>query len=191
MAPGHALAWRVENEERGLALREGGWRRGDGGALTQDQGTELLALNRARDLGVKAFTFDGDTPGDARLLLGRALDSGVGFCRHQARFDPSRPTLQGRRETVGKPVGAKVLQAFQHRRQVLDRAVGQVDGALAQLGEVQADGLAQALPVTRHYRVRPVLTADRHRHVLRQLWPMGQRQQVVGGGKAQGAVLAV
>src|SRR5690606_17043709 len=31
-------------------------------ALAQDQVAELLELNRAGDLGVKAFTFDGDTP---------------------------------------------------------------------------------------------------------------------------------
>ena len=35
-------------------------------ALAQDQVAELLDLNRAGQLGVKAFTFDGDTPGDAR-----------------------------------------------------------------------------------------------------------------------------
>ncbi|MCE7032299.1 DEAD/DEAH box helicase [Lysobacter sp. GX 14042] len=38
-------------------------------ALAQDQVAELLELNRAGDLGVKAFTFDGDTPGDARLAV--------------------------------------------------------------------------------------------------------------------------
>ena len=38
-------------------------------ALAQDQVAELLALNRAGDLGVKAFTFDGDTPGDARQAI--------------------------------------------------------------------------------------------------------------------------
>ncbi|KRG37699.1 helicase [Stenotrophomonas panacihumi] len=38
-------------------------------ALAQDQVAELLELNRAGDLGVKAFTFDGDTPGDARQAI--------------------------------------------------------------------------------------------------------------------------
>ena len=38
-------------------------------ALAQDQVAELLELNKAGDLGVKAFTFDGDTPGDARLAV--------------------------------------------------------------------------------------------------------------------------
>ncbi|MCW0379803.1 ATP-dependent RNA helicase DbpA [Xanthomonas sacchari] len=38
-------------------------------ALAQDQVAELLDLNRAGDLGVKAFTFDGDTPGDARQAI--------------------------------------------------------------------------------------------------------------------------
>lgn len=38
-------------------------------ALAQDQVSELLELNRAGDLGVKAFTFDGDTPGDARQAI--------------------------------------------------------------------------------------------------------------------------
>ncbi len=38
-------------------------------ALAQDQVVELLELNRAGELGVKAFTFDGDTPGDARQAI--------------------------------------------------------------------------------------------------------------------------
>lgn len=38
-------------------------------ALAQDQVAELLELNRAGTLGVKAFTFDGDTPGDARAAV--------------------------------------------------------------------------------------------------------------------------
>jgi DEAD/DEAH box helicase domain-containing protein len=38
-------------------------------ALAQDQVAELLELNRASELGVKAFTFDGDTPGDARQAI--------------------------------------------------------------------------------------------------------------------------
>ena len=38
-------------------------------ALSQDQVAELLELNRAGNLGVRAFTFDGDTPGDARKAV--------------------------------------------------------------------------------------------------------------------------
>ena len=38
-------------------------------ALAQDQVAELLALNEAGKLGVRAFTFDGDTPGDARKAV--------------------------------------------------------------------------------------------------------------------------
>jgi DEAD/DEAH box helicase domain-containing protein len=38
-------------------------------ALAQDQVAELTELNRAGGLGVKAFTFDGDTPGDARKAV--------------------------------------------------------------------------------------------------------------------------
>ena len=38
-------------------------------ALAQDQVAELLALNEAGCLGVRAFTFDGDTPGDARKAV--------------------------------------------------------------------------------------------------------------------------
>ncbi|QDH68784.1 DEAD/DEAH box helicase [Marilutibacter alkalisoli] len=38
-------------------------------ALAQDQVAELLELSRAGDLGLKAFTFDGDTPGDARQAI--------------------------------------------------------------------------------------------------------------------------
>ncbi len=38
-------------------------------ALAQDQVAELTELNRAADLGVRAYTFDGDTPGDARKAV--------------------------------------------------------------------------------------------------------------------------
>jgi len=38
-------------------------------ALAQDQVAELLELNRAGELGVRAFTFDGDTPTDARQAI--------------------------------------------------------------------------------------------------------------------------
>jgi DEAD/DEAH box helicase domain-containing protein len=38
-------------------------------ALAQDQVAELLALNSAGSLGVRAYTFDGDTPGDARKAV--------------------------------------------------------------------------------------------------------------------------
>ncbi|MDR0184675.1 DEAD/DEAH box helicase [Lysobacter sp. UC] len=38
-------------------------------ALAQDQVAELLELNAAGSLGVRTFTFDGDTPGDARQAI--------------------------------------------------------------------------------------------------------------------------
>jgi DEAD/DEAH box helicase domain-containing protein len=38
-------------------------------ALAQDQLAELNELNRAAALGIRAFTFDGDTPGDARKAV--------------------------------------------------------------------------------------------------------------------------
>src|SRR5690606_25898920 len=38
-------------------------------ALAQDQVAELLELNRAGGLGLRAATFDGDTPGDARRAI--------------------------------------------------------------------------------------------------------------------------
>jgi DEAD/DEAH box helicase domain-containing protein len=38
-------------------------------ALAQDQVAELLEINRAGNLGVRACTFDGDTPGDARRAV--------------------------------------------------------------------------------------------------------------------------
>lgn len=38
-------------------------------ALAQDQVAELLELNEAGGLGVRAYTFDGDTPGDARKAV--------------------------------------------------------------------------------------------------------------------------
>jgi DEAD/DEAH box helicase domain-containing protein len=44
-------------------------------ALAQDQVAELLELNRAGDLGVRAATFDGDTPGDQRRAI--RLNGGI------------------------------------------------------------------------------------------------------------------
>ncbi|HHH38221.1 MAG TPA: DEAD/DEAH box helicase, partial [Sedimenticola sp.] len=38
-------------------------------ALAQDQVAEIAGLNRATGLGIRAFTFDGDTPGDARRAV--------------------------------------------------------------------------------------------------------------------------
>ena len=38
-------------------------------ALSQDQVGEILELNAAGRLGVRAYTFDGDTPGDARRAV--------------------------------------------------------------------------------------------------------------------------
>ncbi len=38
-------------------------------ALSQDQVAEVVALNDAGALGIRAFTFDGDTPGDARAAV--------------------------------------------------------------------------------------------------------------------------
>ncbi|TCJ18532.1 DEAD/DEAH box helicase [Parasulfuritortus cantonensis] len=38
-------------------------------ALSQDQVAEILELNDAGSLGVRAYTFDGDTPGDARAAV--------------------------------------------------------------------------------------------------------------------------
>ncbi|MDA8092694.1 MAG: DEAD/DEAH box helicase [Betaproteobacteria bacterium] len=38
-------------------------------ALAQDQVAEILELNQAGSLGVRAYTFDGDTPGDARKAV--------------------------------------------------------------------------------------------------------------------------
>ena len=38
-------------------------------ALSQDQVAELVELNQAAELGIRAYTFDGDTPGDARQAV--------------------------------------------------------------------------------------------------------------------------
>jgi len=38
-------------------------------ALSQDQVSEILDLNAAGRLGIRAYTFDGDTPGDARRAV--------------------------------------------------------------------------------------------------------------------------
>ncbi len=43
-------------------------------ALAQDQVAELDALDRAGALGLRAFTFDGDTPGDARRAVRTRAD---------------------------------------------------------------------------------------------------------------------
>ena len=43
-------------------------------ALAQDQVAELLELSKAGDLGVRAATFDGDTPGDQRKSIRLAGD---------------------------------------------------------------------------------------------------------------------
>ena len=51
-------------------------------ALAQDQVSELLELNAAGELGIKAITFDGDTPGDARqaiTVLENAITSASGI----------------------------------------------------------------------------------------------------------------
>ncbi|MGH8683202.1 MAG: DEAD/DEAH box helicase [Burkholderiales bacterium] len=38
-------------------------------ALSQDQVSEILELNAAGQLGIRAYTFDGDTPGDSRRAV--------------------------------------------------------------------------------------------------------------------------
>ncbi|MEW8436681.1 MAG: DEAD/DEAH box helicase [Candidatus Thiodiazotropha taylori] len=38
-------------------------------ALAQDQVAEINEINRSESLGIRAFTFDGDTPGDARKAV--------------------------------------------------------------------------------------------------------------------------
>jgi DEAD/DEAH box helicase domain-containing protein len=38
-------------------------------ALAQDQVAEILELNKSGQLNVRAYTFDGDTPGDARKAV--------------------------------------------------------------------------------------------------------------------------
>lgn len=38
-------------------------------ALSQDQVAEVLEISQAADLGIRAYTFDGDTPGDARRAV--------------------------------------------------------------------------------------------------------------------------
>jgi len=38
-------------------------------ALSQDQVAEIMEINQAGELGVRAYTFDGDTPGDARKAV--------------------------------------------------------------------------------------------------------------------------
>ena len=57
-------------------------------ALAQDQVAELLELNRAGDLGVKAFTFDGDTPamraGDPPAWRHRGVQPGHAAPGHPA-----------------------------------------------------------------------------------------------------------
>ncbi len=68
-------------------------------ALSQDQVAEILELNQAGGLGVRAYTFDGDTPGDARKAV-RTRD--VSPCK--------RPT-----RSVNAPMTTKSLHACRGR----------------------------------------------------------------------------
>jgi len=51
-------------------------------ALAQDQAAELIELSKAGDLGVRAATFDGDTPGDQRQVKTVRLESPEGLKQH-------------------------------------------------------------------------------------------------------------
>ena len=63
-------------------------------ALAQDQVAELLELNRAGELGLRACTFDGDTPGDARQAVrSRATSGSINRC--EAEPDRSGGSIRG------------------------------------------------------------------------------------------------
>mgnify|MGYP002067513848 CR=1 FL=1 len=74
-------------------------------ALAQDQVAELLALNKAGGLGVRAFTFDGDTPhaerGEirrrARIILTNPDMLHVGVLPYHTRWAEFFQNLQWRR----------------------------------------------------------------------------------------------
>jgi DEAD/DEAH box helicase domain-containing protein len=108
-------------------------------ALAQDQVAELLELNKAGNLGVRAFTFDGDTPGDARQAV-----------RTRADIVVSNPDMlhQGI-----LPHHTKWAQFFENLRYVV---VDEMHIYRGVFGSHMANVIRRLMRVCRFYRTRPV-----------------------------------
>jgi DEAD/DEAH box helicase domain-containing protein len=68
-ASGKSLCYNLPVVDRFLAARGKALYLFPTKALAQDQVAELLLLNGAGQMGLRAYTFDGDTPADARLAV--------------------------------------------------------------------------------------------------------------------------
>lgn len=99
-------------------------------ALSQDQVAELLELNRAADLSVRTYTFDGDTPSDARRAVRLHGDIVVsnpdmlhqGILPHHTRwaqfFDRLRYVVIDEMHTYRGVFGAHVANVLRRLRRV-------------------------------------------------------------------------
>ncbi|MEO8135073.1 MAG: DEAD/DEAH box helicase, partial [Betaproteobacteria bacterium] len=108
-------------------------------ALAQDQVAELLELNNAGALGVRAFTFDGDTPGDARQAV-----------RTRGDIVVSNPDMlhQGI-----LPQHTKWAQFFENLRYVVIDEMHTYRGVF---GSHMANVLRRLLRICAFYRTQPV-----------------------------------
>ena len=108
-------------------------------ALAQDQVSELLELNKAGALGVRTFTFDGDTPGDARQAV-----------RTRGDIVVSNPDMlhQGI-----LPHHTKWAQFFENLRYVVIDEMHTYRGVF---GSHMANVIRRLLRVCRFYRSEPV-----------------------------------
>ncbi len=99
-------------------------------ALSQDQVAELSELNQAGELGVRAYTFDGDTPGDARKAVRTKGDIVVsnpdmlhqGVLPHHTKwaqlFEQLRYVVVDEMHTYRGVFGAHVANVFRRLRRV-------------------------------------------------------------------------
>lgn len=108
-------------------------------ALAQDQVSELLELNKAGNLGVRTFNFDGDTPGDARRAV-----------RTRGDIVVSNPDMlhQGI-----LPHHTKWAQFFENLRYVVIDEMHTYRGVF---GSHMANVLRRLLRVCKFYRTEPV-----------------------------------
>ena len=99
-------------------------------ALSQDQVAELSALNEAGGLGIRAYTFDGDTPGDARKAVRSKGDIVVsnpdmlhqGVLPHHTKwaqfFESLRYVVVDEMHTYRGVFGAHVANVFRRLRRI-------------------------------------------------------------------------
>lgn len=107
-------------------------------ALAQDQVAELNALNQAAALGVRAYTFDGDTPGDARKAV-----------RTKGDIVVSNPDMLHR---AILPHHTKWAQFFEQLQYIVVDEVHHYRGVF---GSHVANVLLRLLRIAAFYRVRP------------------------------------